>query len=405
MRRYLLSTIFLTSFPFFAASAQNYVPSNDYAGAGVVVNMDVLGGGHHPAAGPGIVPTLSRPLPPVAAPARLTPPLMTPPQAAPRLAPPPMAAAPSSVPSSDPVPFSDPVPARPAPRYTSPLAPVNTAEDNASDDAPTIAAAPAPLSEDLILDKPSDTALRAPSRTATVSAPASSSGRQELASIREPLSDDSVIDITQEGVAVKSRQAAPVDEMAPVSASPVSPAEQKADPAYSTDITTMNPPALPPAISSPAMPSPVADRPGKKGDIQTAMLSPASRPVGAASSAPASSASDDNFEAYRLLFTPGSAELNSSETAILDKVVSRMKANNDLRLQVRAYANGTPETAGAARRLSLSRALKVREYLMKHDVLATRLDIRALGHGSVEMGDEVGRGNAPGDRVDVVFAQ
>ena len=58
-----------------------------------------------------------------------------------------------------------------------------------------------------------------------------------------------------------------------------------------------------------------------------------------------------------------------------------------------AYAEGDDSEASKARRLSLSRALAVRGYLIKQGIRSTRMDVRALGN-KVEGG--------PGDRVDVV---
>ncbi|MDA1132916.1 MAG: lysophospholipase, partial [Proteobacteria bacterium] len=49
------------------------------------------------------------------------------------------------------------------------------------------------------------------------------------------------------------------------------------------------------------------------------------------------------------------------------------------RVQLNAFAGGTAETIGAARRLSLSRALTVRSYLIDQGVRSTDIDVRALG--------------------------
>jgi outer membrane protein OmpA-like peptidoglycan-associated protein len=61
-----------------------------------------------------------------------------------------------------------------------------------------------------------------------------------------------------------------------------------------------------------------------------------------------------------------------------------------------AYAKGTADAASRARRLSLTRALAVRTYLMEQGVLPTRIDVRALGNKAEE---------DPRDRVDVELAQ
>ena len=71
-----------------------------------------------------------------------------------------------------------------------------------------------------------------------------------------------------------------------------------------------------------------------------------------------------------------------------------MTANENLRVQVMAYASGTPETESQARRTSLARGLAVRQYLYNKGIRSTRIDVRALGL----------KGNGA-DRVDVVPAE
>lgn len=385
MRRYLLSTILFVSLPVFSVSAQNYIPSNGYSGAGVIVNMDVLSapssGGAAPIVlsqplSPPLRPQLTRPMP--SAPVRnLTPPVAMRAPVAPL---PPV----EEIVKAAPVASQEKKATTHIPNYISPIAALPSTDKsvdyNRSDlAADKVAPPPKPLN-DLLSDEPSsvskkevkaaiiDSGMIDARTPSAVSAPAPSamrSGRQELGSMHDELPEV----ITDE----KSSPAIQVDEMAPVK-------------------TSSNDPVMPPAL-----PSPIAQ---KNNDIQTAMLEPT--PI----AKPAESiSSPDGFEAYRLLFDGESADLKPSETAILDKVVARMNADTTSRLQVRAYANGTPETSSAARRLSLKRAMAVREYMMRKKIVGTRLDIRALGSGSAEMGDEVGRSNAPSDRVDVVFAR
>ncbi|MBI1777249.1 MAG: OmpA family protein [Proteobacteria bacterium] len=80
----------------------------------------------------------------------------------------------------------------------------------------------------------------------------------------------------------------------------------------------------------------------------------------------------------------------------LKQLAERLKSNESLRLQLLAFASGTPETASQARRLSLSRALAVRSYLIEQGVRSTRIDVRALGSRTAE-------GSSP-DRVDLVVS-
>jgi outer membrane protein OmpA-like peptidoglycan-associated protein len=303
MRRYLLPSFLFALTPLMlpvSAQAQNYIPSNGYNGAGVVVNMDVLN-----AAPPvnAIEPVMSQNLPPVAPP---QPPIVLhPPQ--PQQMP---MAAPAMMP---PIAPAMPAPVEAPPQYI----------------APEMSQPPAPVS-----------------------------GRQVLGSMHDTVTDEAS---SLPAPAPQLPPVASVDEMSPT--------------------TSMT--------SSPALPSPVM---GDTGAIQNPSQTP-------------SPSTGENFEAYRLFFDPSSDVLKPSETAVLDKIAGKLNADPTLRLQVRAYANGTPDNAGVARRLSLSRAMKVRDYLTQKNIIATRLDIRALGAGSVEMGDQVGNGKAPPDRVDVIFTK
>ena len=92
-------------------------------------------------------------------------------------------------------------------------------------------------------------------------------------------------------------------------------------------------------------------------------------------------------------FAGGSAELPDGAESDLQAVAKRLAANDALRAQVKAYAEGSTGSASSARRLSLSRALAVRSVLIEFGVRSTRIDVRALGDR-----DE---GGAP-DRVDVL---
>lgn len=98
----------------------------------------------------------------------------------------------------------------------------------------------------------------------------------------------------------------------------------------------------------------------------------------------------------RLSFASGGNELDESARGKLDGVAQGLNQNPKLRLQLLAYAGGTSDAGSQARRLSLSRALSVRSYLIDKGVPSTRIDVRALGN-KVEEG--------PPDRVDVVVTQ
>jgi len=98
----------------------------------------------------------------------------------------------------------------------------------------------------------------------------------------------------------------------------------------------------------------------------------------------------------RLRFEGDSAALSEDGRELLNRLARRMKENPQARIQLLAYAEGTEDTASQARRLSLSRALAVRSFLIDQGVRSTRMDVRALG-GTAESG--------PPNRVDIVPAK
>lgn len=97
-----------------------------------------------------------------------------------------------------------------------------------------------------------------------------------------------------------------------------------------------------------------------------------------------------------MLFDDGSASISDAARGPLEELSAKMKENENLRVQLLAFAGGTSETASQARRLSLSRALAVRSYLISQGVRSTRMDVRALGN-KAESG--------PADRVDAVLVE
>lgn len=78
----------------------------------------------------------------------------------------------------------------------------------------------------------------------------------------------------------------------------------------------------------------------------------------------------------------------------LAAVVKDLKADQKRRVQLLAYAAPAEGNASKARRLSLSRALSVRAYLMAQGIASTRMDVRALGDRN---------NSGPANRVDVVI--
>ena len=81
-----------------------------------------------------------------------------------------------------------------------------------------------------------------------------------------------------------------------------------------------------------------------------------------------------------VVFTPGGSQLSSSARKALDLIATELNSKKDIRMQLMAYAGENKMAASKARRLSLSRALAVRSYLIEKGVRGTRIDVRALGN-------------------------
>ena len=81
-----------------------------------------------------------------------------------------------------------------------------------------------------------------------------------------------------------------------------------------------------------------------------------------------------------LMFSQGGAKLSNESKRVLDSLSLTFSKQAKIRMQLLAYAGEPNLTASKARRLSLSRALAVRSYLIKKGVRSTRIDVRALGN-------------------------
>ena len=139
------------------------------------------------------------------------------------------------------------------------------------------------------------------------------------------------------------------------------------------------PPPQPPAAEGAAPAPPAAEQ----HPAEVVALPPPSQPV----------AID---KATAIAFAVGSTALADQAKQMLAEVAQTLNGNAELRLQIVAYASGNDDNASQARRLSLSRALAVRSYLIDNGVRSTRMDVRALGN-KFDTG--------PGDRVDLIVVK
>ncbi len=101
----------------------------------------------------------------------------------------------------------------------------------------------------------------------------------------------------------------------------------------------------------------------------------------------------DDQQALRVLFSGASTRLSPRGEQQLKALAGQLGESNS-RVQLKAYGGGSSETVSAARRLSLSRALAVRSYLIELGIRSTRIDVRALG---------IAKDGGPAERVDLVL--
>ncbi|MBF0375404.1 MAG: OmpA family protein [Alphaproteobacteria bacterium] len=95
-----------------------------------------------------------------------------------------------------------------------------------------------------------------------------------------------------------------------------------------------------------------------------------------------------------LPFAADSAALSNEARQALTELGQRMGREDAIHVVLQAYAAGGEDTAYLAKRLSLSRALTVRSFLMDQGVRSTRIEVRALGNRVP---------NGPADRVDLMI--
>jgi outer membrane protein OmpA-like peptidoglycan-associated protein len=143
------------------------------------------------------------------------------------------------------------------------------------------------------------------------------------------------------------------------------------------------PQAMAPAPTPSPAPAPVQTAPAQTtpAPVQPAQVQPAPAPqVAAAPPAPRPvPAPSMQGGVVTIAFPGGQGELPASDLAMLDGLARQYAAGED-RLQVRAYAaNSASDGGSGARRLSLTRALAVRQYLIDKGIRSTRIDVRALG--------------------------
>jgi len=100
-------------------------------------------------------------------------------------------------------------------------------------------------------------------------------------------------------------------------------------------------------------------------------------------------------EYISLKFAPGvNTPDKDIQSRLQNDILGLLQGNPDWRVQIQAFASPNGEGVSSARRISLSRALAIRTWLMDQGIDAARMDVRALGAES---------NRQPLDRVDMVF--
>ncbi|SIS41929.1 OmpA family protein [Insolitispirillum peregrinum] len=115
---------------------------------------------------------------------------------------------------------------------------------------------------------------------------------------------------------------------------------------------------------------------------------PSAAPAKASSTPAPAYSSGENLT---IPFASNAADIPAQSGSALESIVQKLNSNPELSARIQAYAAGDDSSVSKARRLSLSRALAIRSYLLDRGIAPTRIEVRALGTPT--------RGNP--DRVDV----
>jgi len=235
-----------------------------------------------------------------------------------------------------------------------------------------------------------------------ISAPAVPAPVQETAKAEPEPAPAPVEEPTPASEVIKA-EPEPAPEPTPAPAVEPAPAPQQdtaldmaQDAAQDAAKAEQTPPPPPQVLSQPAAQAPAA-APAAIDETQTTPQTPArpgsvvvelppkleeAQPGVASLPSPTGPLADG--DSMRIVFEHDSSKLPSDVRDALKALSERLGQQENLRLQLLAYAGDTNTSASAARRLSLSRALAVRSYLIENGVRSTRIDVRALGNKSTE---------------------
>jgi outer membrane protein OmpA-like peptidoglycan-associated protein len=155
--------------------------------------------------------------------------------------------------------------------------------------------------------------------------------------------------------------------------------------------TTATRPAPLPQVPVGPPPNPVLLPPPQVLPVHAPVLPPAITPN---PDAPTTATHLDG--GVRLVFGPGSADLNQATLDAVQAVGAAAKADPLDEITITAWAPGVAEDPSSPHRLSLDRALAARAVLIHAGILAERIHAIAKGSNNIDGG--------PPDRMDVVAA-
>jgi outer membrane protein OmpA-like peptidoglycan-associated protein len=220
---------------------------------------------------------------------------------------------------------------------------------------------------------------QAPAPTEVADLPAAAMQTQEPAEAPEAAL---AVDETPEPELAEMPAAAPesAQASAPMSSAPVSSADVPAPVAL----------AETPASVAPES-APVSLLPADSQSAATSEPMPAAAPAPAPSGLQTASLTIEGVEDMTFLFDVDSAELSDAVQIELRSLADTLHTNEEW-IQVLGFASGDTATTDQARKLALSRALKVRSFLIDAGIASARIQVRSLGDRAE---------GGPANRVDI----
>ena len=168
----------------------------------------------------------------------------------------------------------------------------------------------------------------------------------------------------------------------PVMAAPPPPPTVVAAPPPPPPIVAAPPPP-PPVVAAPPIPAPSskADQPAINlpSPAPTAAENPAVAATAKAIAEPIKPVSDSTAPALSIAFKSTETSIPLSANADLTKLAKQLIQNESQRLTLISYASSAGDQVSTARRVSLSRALSVRAFLIDAGVANLRINVQAEG--------------------------